>query len=464
MATNAKTYLDLTGLGIYDGKIKEWANSEKQIAYKTVLKSADGNNLLFYKKANATLSDTADKTIALGSSDLANKIAAFENLIPSTYDGETKKYSLVGVDSDVTETTIVAVANNINGKIGTLASLKTTAKGTVVAAINELKDVLDGLDVDEFALASVSNNVVTIKGIKETDGKIAVGTDTTKDITFEEVAMTGAAADVSIEDAAGKITATTVEGALGELAVALENQGIASKVTVEESGASGDVLKSYSFYQGVTASDDAAAKEAKKLTTINIPKDYLVRSAEVKTVETADVPYPGAKVGDKYIDFTVNTKDGEGTGTATHLYVAINDLIHPISGSTGTEVTITVSGTNEISATINSIDGSKIVYKAETSTGAGDGESVKAALTRLDGNDTVTGSVAKKIKDGIDALDVNTALPFATYAAGASGAADVITIKGGVKETNGIIEDGAGDEITLSTITSADINALFPNS
>lgn len=461
MATNAKTYLDLAGLTAYNGKIKEWSNSDKQIAYKTVLKSADGNSLLFYKKPDAKLGDKVDKEIALGSSDVADKIAAFEKLIPSTYDGTEKKYSLIGVDDDITGATVVAVANHINGKVGALATLKTTAKGTIVAAINELKDVLDNLDVDEFALASVASNVVTIKGIKEVDGKIEVGTDTTKDIVFEEVAMTGAAADVSIADVNEKITATTVEGALEELATALENEGVASKVTVEVGEASGDTLKSYTFYQGVATGDDAAAKEAKKLTTINIPKDYLVRSAEVKTVDTPDTPYEGAEVGDKYIDFTVNTKDGAGTGTATHLYVAINDLIHPISGSVGTEITVTVSSTNEIGATVNKIDGSKIVYKAETSEGADDEETVKAALTRLDGNDTVTGSVAKAVKDGIDALDVDTALPFATYEAGTAGAADVITIKGGVKETNGKIEDGAGDEITLSTITSAQINGLF---
>ena len=39
---------------------------------------------------------------------------------------------------------------------------------------------------------------------------------------------------------------------------------------------------------------------------INIPKDYLVKSAEIKEVANSDVPYVGGKTGDKYIDFTVS--------------------------------------------------------------------------------------------------------------------------------------------------------------
>lgn len=459
MATNAKTYLDLAGLTTYDGKIKEWANSANQVAYKTVLKSADGNSLLFYKKANAVEgTDTADKTITLGSSDVADKIAALENLIPSTYDGTTKKYSLVGVDTDVAGETIVAVANNINGKVGALASLTTTAKGTIVAAINELKEVLDNLDVEEFALTEDNNNVISIFNIKEENGKIAKGASK---IDLAKVAKTGKAEDVTIteikvDDKTAYAAGTTTQAVLQDVAEKISANDAAAKVTVEEGEASGDVLKSYSFYQGVLDSDDDAAKAAKKLTTINIPKDYLVKSAEIKVAEAKDEPIEGLEPGDKYIDFTINTKDGEGTGTEQHLYIAVNDLVHPLSGYEGEEITVTVDANNQISATVNKIAASKIDYKTGENA-----ETVAQALTRIDGADTVEGSIKKAVKDGIEALDVEEALPFAVYAAGADGAADVITIKGGVKETDGKIVDGEGDEITLSTITTAQINGLF---
>ena len=79
---------------------------------------------------------------------------------------------------------------------------------------------------------------------------------------------------------------------------------------------------------------------------INIPKDYLVKSAEVATVETADDPYTGAAVGDKYIDFTVNTVGDDGT--ESHLYIAVKDLMTPISAGNG----INVSASNQISAKV----------------------------------------------------------------------------------------------------------------
>jgi len=71
-------------------------------------------------------------------------------------------------------------------------------------------------------IASKSGDVVTLKaGLTETDGVVANNSDT--DIVLEEVATTGAAADVSIADTGNKITATTVEGALTELADRITN-------------------------------------------------------------------------------------------------------------------------------------------------------------------------------------------------------------------------------------------------
>lgn len=66
-------------------------------------------------------------------------------------------------------------------------------------------------------IANVSDGVVTLKaGIVEADGKISNSNGA--DITLAKVATTGAAVDVTIADAEGVITATTVEGALAEIA------------------------------------------------------------------------------------------------------------------------------------------------------------------------------------------------------------------------------------------------------
>lgn len=59
--------------------------------------------------------------------------------------------------------------------------------------------------------------------------------------------------------------------------------------------------------------------------TINIPKDFLVKSGEVKTVTVEDQPVTGYHVGDKYIDLVINTKDSSGTDE--HIYILVSDLI-----------------------------------------------------------------------------------------------------------------------------------------
>ncbi len=71
---------------------------------------------------------------------------------------------------------------------------------------------------------------------------------------------------------------------------------------------------------------------------INIPRDFLVKSASVKTVTTVNKPVNGYSVGDKYIDFVVNAK--EGTSSEEHLYLNVNDLVDIY---TADESTLTLS-------------------------------------------------------------------------------------------------------------------------
>ena len=67
---------------------------------------------------------------------------------------------------------------------------------------------------------------------------------------------------------------------------------------------------------------------------INIPKDYLVKSATVETCDTANSPVSGYKVGDKYLDFIVNTKDNSGTDE--HLYILVTDLVENYTADNST--------------------------------------------------------------------------------------------------------------------------------
>ena len=86
---------------------------------------------------------------------------------------------------------------------------------------------------------------------------------------------------------------------------------------------------------------------------INIPKDYLVKSAEVKTSTGTGDP-SGFPAGKKYIDFTVNTYDTEtGTGTESHIYLDVQSLVDVYTEGNG----ISISDANVISAKVKEANG-----------------------------------------------------------------------------------------------------------
>lgn len=54
---------------------------------------------------------------------------------------------------------------------------------------------------------------------------------------------------------------------------------------------------------------------------INIPKDMVVQSGDVKTCTTVNVPVSGYKVGDKYIDLLIANSNNQ------HIYILVSDLV-----------------------------------------------------------------------------------------------------------------------------------------
>lgn len=105
---------------------------------------------------------------------------------------------------------------------------------------------------------------------------------------------------------------------------------------------------------------------------INIPKDYLVKSAEVKTSTGEDDP-SGLPSGTKYIDFTINTYDSaSGTGTTSHIYLNVEDLVDVYTAGNG----ISISEANVVSAKVVagnglSVDANGIKMGVASGTAAG---------------------------------------------------------------------------------------------
>jgi hypothetical protein len=159
-------------------------------------------------------------------------------------------------DSTGTQTT-APVAGTLSGTADSLADgsdiaskVKTYVDGAIAIEgarsdaknVADLKAAVESLDGE--ALASTAPTAVSYSGtnsdefqvltrVNEVDG-IVQAVDATansagsKSVTLKKVAATGAAADVSIADAGSLITATTVEGALQEIAGNVQNVAIVS--------------------------------------------------------------------------------------------------------------------------------------------------------------------------------------------------------------------------------------------
>lgn len=78
----------------------------------------------------------------------------------------------------------------------------------------------------------------------------------------------------------------------------------------------------YQLYKG------AAAVGAK----INIPKDMVVSSGELKTCTTADDPVEGLVPGDKYIDLVLANADN------SHVYIPVTDLVDIYTAGNGINI------------------------------------------------------------------------------------------------------------------------------
>lgn len=116
------------------------------------------------------------------------------------------------------------------------------------------------------------------------------------------------------KDGDSQLASTDVNAALLELENAIETGGTGSVVTVEKAETTAaEYAATYVVKQG----------GAQVGVAINIPKDYLVKSAELKTAGASDPS--GFPEGTKYIDFVVNAKDG--AGTESHIYLNVADLV-----------------------------------------------------------------------------------------------------------------------------------------
>ena len=351
------------------------------------------------------------------------------------------------------------------------------------------------LDVSEFALAEKdANDIITIHGISETDGKIAVGSNIANNVVLAKVAATGAAADVSIADSDSHFTATDVEGALAELAEATGG-GVAAKTVyiTETAGGAGDAFsKRYGIYQGASGSSSSPVI-AEKLADVDIPKDMVVEDGsvvDVVFVAADNSLHEGSASG---TDVTTEIK-GSGTATAAdagkyikltianatsaHLWIKATDLVDIYTVETGaTQVQLAIDSNNEISATLvaggvgtteladDSVTAAKVSIAAHTESQTASTDGLALSVTTTDGQvSAVSGSIAANTYEpygaaasAIAALDTVSDVALASN----DSTTGVVTFTGSMKEVDGIISAGTADDISFTPISASDINSLF---
>ena len=210
-----------------------------------------------------------------------------------------------------------------------------------------------------------------------------------------------------------------------------DDKAAAAKVNlIEQATAETGYLKTYILAEGVDQEANVVESGTGKnlIGKINIPKDFLVKSATVETVATADSPYTGAQVGDKYIDFVINTKETtSGSATDSHVYLPVNDLVDVYTGGNG----VSISNSNVVSLDLDTNGGLEL-------TGSTDGQ--KQLAIKLDSANA----------NGLALTSAGLKLALATTsAAGAMSAADKMKL------------DKALTDDDIALLSNAEIGSWF---
>lgn len=340
-----------------------------------------------------TITKTTGDPVEIDFSDIAsassmmNVFQQFADIIGITGSGS-------GMGIDYTDTNYLSEL----GQQGKLAKNLVNADKALDAKIKEVNDAIAEMD-GTAGIASESNGIVTIKsGVTQSDGTIS--NDSGNDITLAKVAVTGAAADVSVADTNNHFTSENVEGALTELALAVEALQGAFDVVVSTDAAHTPQGVKWGSPE-VTGELVASANTFHKIylvpaggTTPNTYSEYIT----TRTGAEGSYVYGWEKLGDIAVDLTgyvktvtVNGKVYAVDSNSTN--ISLGNVITAVTGETAIAggnsdyVAVTATPTTEATTGENSI--------ALTST-----VKTHAVGTATDSDDGL--ATAKNVKDYVD--------------------------------------------------------------
>lgn len=301
---------------------------------------------------------------------------------------------------------------------------------------------------DSYDDTALAGRVTSLEGLV---GNTAVATQISTAITnigLSDVATSGAAADVSIADSGNKFTATTVEGALAEIATALDSAG-AVTMTTNSSPQDTSLVKQYTLSQNGST-----------IGTIDIPKDLVAVSGEL-------VNQDGSGNAGTFIKLTIEN--------GSPFYIDVADLIKYNSVADTAEIDMTDTN-HTISATIKtgSIALTKLASSVQTSIGKADTAVQSVTTGETNGTIKVDGTPVSVYGLGSAAYTASTAYDAAGTAAAAVAALDSsvsataasgnqYSVLTGVTETDGKLTGKT--EVQLAAIAkTGNVNDLIQTS
>lgn len=224
------------------------------------------------------------------------------------------------------------------------------------------------------------------------------------------------ATEIGVADTDGHFEGVDVEAVLAEL---YADQLAKTVYMADASAGQSDYAKIYKIYQGSTGSE-ASPEESELIGTINIPLDKVVRAGSVVVlvydesdgklydgdVDVTDIVVP---TGGTVADYAGTYIKLELQNVEDPLYISVKDLATVYTGGSNSETTIQIDAHGEITATINKIDATKVIYQA------GSAESYEQLPT--DGSVAYDAEQTYYVYDSVnEQYDVETVVDAADYA------------------------------------------------
>lgn len=345
------------------------------------------SNISVKKQSTATTAVTgaaADTTIAATAKTDTFSVASGNKWVDVGSTGKqiNIRHSLSGVAAGTTgaANSVPAITVDAAGHITKVEAKTITAAGIGADPAGSAAAVL-GVDGD-------TSDKATVYGVKALATQASADAAAAEALANEKVASVGATANGGIE-IGGTATEPTVgiklDATAGNAATLSENGLMVTipEVTVPEY----TIKKLTTATSGYLASYQLEKDGVKAGDVINIPKDYLVKSAEIKT-STGTADPSKLPEGTKYIDFVINTHDtATGTGTESHIYLDVQSLVDVYTPGNGIEI----SEANAISAKVVAANGLSVGATGiamALASGTENGAMSSAQFTKLSGIDT----------------------------------------------------------------------------